>query len=104
ARPSRHTRGGRRSRSRVRHRLRGGPPVSRGRGGMVGRCRREDVHAQESAHGNGGGRLKPAVAAPRRAAGFTLIEVLISITLLALISGICYAAFHLGIRAVAKGE
>ena len=39
-----------------------------------------------------------------RSAGFTLVEVLISITLLALISGICYAAFHLGIRAVAKGE
>jgi general secretion pathway protein J len=48
--------------------------------------------------------VRPAVAHPRRAAGFTLIEVLISITLLALISGICYAAFHLGIRAVGKGE
>jgi hypothetical protein len=30
--------------------------------------------------------------------------VLISITLLALVAGICYAAFHLGIRAVGKGE
>ena len=48
--------------------------------------------------------MRPALAHPRRAAGFTMIEVLISITLLALISGICYAAFHLGIRAVAKGE
>jgi prepilin-type N-terminal cleavage/methylation domain-containing protein len=37
-------------------------------------------------------------------AGFTLIEVLISISLFALVAGICYAAFHLGIRAVAKGE
>ncbi len=41
---------------------------------------------------------------PIRRAGFTMIEVLISITLLALIAGICYAAFHLGIRAVGKGE
>jgi hypothetical protein len=30
--------------------------------------------------------------------------VLISVTLLALVAGICYAAFHLGIRAVGKGE
>lgn len=43
--------------------------------------------------------------APRRhVSGFTMIEVMISITLLALIAGICYAAFHLGIRAVGKGE
>jgi prepilin-type N-terminal cleavage/methylation domain-containing protein len=40
----------------------------------------------------------------QRSAGFTLIEVMISITLLALVAGICYAAFHLGIRAVGKGE
>jgi prepilin-type N-terminal cleavage/methylation domain-containing protein len=40
----------------------------------------------------------------RASAGFTLIEVLISMSLLALVAGICYAAFHLGIRAVAKGE
>jgi general secretion pathway protein J len=40
----------------------------------------------------------------RRPAGFTLLEVIISMTLLALIVGICYAAFHLGIRAVEKGE
>jgi prepilin-type N-terminal cleavage/methylation domain-containing protein len=39
-----------------------------------------------------------------RAAGFTLIEIVISITLFALIAGICYAAFHLGTRAVVKGE
>jgi len=43
-------------------------------------------------------------ALPHRSAGFTMIEVMISITLLALIAGICYAAFHLGIRAVGKGE
>jgi prepilin-type N-terminal cleavage/methylation domain-containing protein len=43
-------------------------------------------------------------AASHPSAGFTLIEVLISITLLALVAGICYAAFHLGIRAVGKGE
>ena len=46
--------------------------------------------------------LRSAVA--RRRAGFTMIEVMISITLLALVAGICYAAFHLGIRAVGKGE
>jgi prepilin-type N-terminal cleavage/methylation domain-containing protein len=45
---------------------------------------------------------RPAVT--HRSAGFTLIEVMISITLLALVAGICYAAFYLGIRAVAKGE
>ena len=39
-----------------------------------------------------------------RPQGFTLLEIVIAMTLLALISGICYAAFHLGIRAVAKGE
>ena len=38
-----------------------------------------------------------------RPAGFTLLEVLISMVLLALIAGICYAAFHLGTRAVMKG-
>ena len=43
-------------------------------------------------------------AVDRRRAGFTMIEVMISITLLALVAGICYAAFHLGIRAVGKGE
>ena len=43
-------------------------------------------------------------ASRRHVSGFTMIEVMISITLLALIAGICYAAFHLGIRAVGKGE
>jgi prepilin-type N-terminal cleavage/methylation domain-containing protein len=38
-----------------------------------------------------------------RPSGFTLLEVLISMMLLALIAGICYAAFHLGTRAVMKG-
>jgi prepilin-type N-terminal cleavage/methylation domain-containing protein len=32
-------------------------------------------------------------AGTHRSAGFTLIEVMISITLLALVAGICYAAF-----------
>ena len=48
--------------------------------------------------------MRRPAAAPRRSAGFTMIEVMISVTLLALVAGICYAAFHLGIRAVAKGE
>ena len=43
-------------------------------------------------------------AVARHRAGFTLIEVMISITLLALVAGICYAAFYLGVRAVGKGE
>ena len=33
-----------------------------------------------------------------RRAGFTLLEVVISMVLLALVAGICYAAFHLGTR------
>jgi general secretion pathway protein J len=40
----------------------------------------------------------------RGARGFTLLEVIVSMTILALVTGICYAAFHLGIRAVSKGE
>jgi prepilin-type N-terminal cleavage/methylation domain-containing protein len=39
-----------------------------------------------------------------RSAGFTLLEVVISMVLLALVAGICYAAFHLGTRAGIKGE
>jgi prepilin-type N-terminal cleavage/methylation domain-containing protein len=39
-----------------------------------------------------------------RPGGFTLLEVLIAMSLLALVAGICYAAFHLGTRAVVKGE
>ncbi|MFN8543064.1 MAG: type II secretion system protein GspJ [Candidatus Binatia bacterium] len=42
----------------------------------------------------------------RRAAapGFTLLEVVLAMTSLALVAGICYGAFHLGLRAVQKGE
>lgn len=41
----------------------------------------------------------------RRAdSGFTLLEVVLAMTLLALVVAICYGAFHLGIRAVEKGE
>jgi prepilin-type N-terminal cleavage/methylation domain-containing protein len=41
----------------------------------------------------------------RRAAraGFTLLEVVLAMTALALISAICYGAFHVGMRAVAAG-
>jgi prepilin-type N-terminal cleavage/methylation domain-containing protein len=39
-----------------------------------------------------------------RAGGFTLLEVVIAMVLLALVAGICYAAFHLGTRAGIKGE
>jgi len=43
---------------------------------------------------------------PRRGAagGFTLLEVMLAMTALAMLSAICYAAFHLGIRAVQRGE
>jgi prepilin-type N-terminal cleavage/methylation domain-containing protein len=40
----------------------------------------------------------------RARAGFTLIEVIIAMSLLALVATICYSAFQLGIRAVEKGE
>ena len=36
--------------------------------------------------------------------GFTLIEVVLAMTVLALVTAICYAAFHLGIRAIERGE
>jgi prepilin-type N-terminal cleavage/methylation domain-containing protein len=36
--------------------------------------------------------------------GFTLIEVVLGMSILALIASICYGAFHLGIRAVERGE
>jgi general secretion pathway protein J len=39
-----------------------------------------------------------------RRAGFTLLEVVLAMTALALVVGICYGAFHLGIRAVERGE
>lgn len=40
----------------------------------------------------------------RTAAGFTLLEVVLAMTSLALVTAICYGAFHLGLRAVEKGE
>jgi prepilin-type N-terminal cleavage/methylation domain-containing protein len=36
--------------------------------------------------------------------GFTLVEVALAMSLLASVAVICYAAFHLGIRAVERGE
>src|SRR5262245_2458891 len=36
--------------------------------------------------------------------GFTLLEVVIALTALALVTVICYGAFHLGIRAMERGE
>jgi hypothetical protein len=39
----------------------------------------------------------------RPAAGFTLLEVVLALTSLALLTGICYAAFSLATRAVARG-
>ena len=36
--------------------------------------------------------------------GFTLLELMLAMSALALIAAICYGAFHLGIRAVERGE
>jgi len=36
--------------------------------------------------------------------GFTLVEVILAMTVLALVTAICYGAFHLGIRAIERGE
>jgi type II secretory pathway component PulJ len=37
-------------------------------------------------------------------AGFTLLEVVLAMTSLVMVTAICYAAFHLGMRAVERGE
>ena len=37
-------------------------------------------------------------------AGFTLLEVMLAMTSLVMVTAICYAAFHLGMRAVERGE
>jgi prepilin-type N-terminal cleavage/methylation domain-containing protein len=36
--------------------------------------------------------------------GFTLLELIITMSLLAVIAGICYSAFHLGMRVMERGE
>jgi prepilin-type N-terminal cleavage/methylation domain-containing protein len=36
--------------------------------------------------------------------GFTLLELMLAMTALALVAAICYGAFHLGVRAVEHGE
>lgn len=38
------------------------------------------------------------------ARGFTLLEVVLAMSVLALVTMVCYGAFHLGIRAVERGE
>src|SRR3989454_11360405 len=53
-----------------------------------------------AATGSAGGTLPAAVAR----AGFTLLEIVIALTALALVTVICYGAFHLGIRAMERGE
>lgn len=40
----------------------------------------------------------------RAQAGFTLLEVILAMTALAMVTGIVYAAFHLGVRAVERGQ
>src|SRR5437762_13050592 len=51
----------------------------------------------------GSGSVVPGAAAVTRA-GFTLLEIVIALTALALVTVICYGAFHLGIRAMERGE
>jgi len=53
--------------------------------------------------GRGSGSVVPGAAAVTRA-GFTLLEIVIALTALALVTVICYGAFHLGIRAMERGE
>ncbi len=49
--------------------------------------------------------MRRRVARPAGArGGFTLLEVTLAMTALALITAICYGAFHLGVRAVERGE
>jgi general secretion pathway protein J len=40
----------------------------------------------------------------RFTSGFTLLEVVLAMSVLALVAMVCYGAFHLGIRAVERGE
>jgi prepilin-type N-terminal cleavage/methylation domain-containing protein len=40
----------------------------------------------------------------RAAAGFTLLEVMLAMVCLAMVAAVCYGAFHLGIRALERGE
>jgi general secretion pathway protein J len=47
---------------------------------------------------------KPPLARPRGAAGFTLIEVVLAITIFALMAGVLYGAFSLGHTAVEKSQ
>src|SRR2546428_10209258 len=76
------------------------PPAGRARacgfrGGRPGR---------RGARGRGRGSRSGAPAAAAVARGFTLLEIVIALTALALITVICYGAFHLGIRAMERGE
>jgi hypothetical protein len=46
----------------------------------------------------------PRRGAASGTAGFTLLELILAMTSLAMITAICYGAFHLAIRAVERGE
>src|SRR5438445_4461078 len=71
---------------------------ARARGAAGGRRGRRGARGPRT--GSAGGTLPAAVAR----AGFTLLEIVIALTALALITVICYGAFHLGIRAMERGE
>ena len=71
---------------------------ARARGSAGGRRGRRGARGPRT--GSAGGTLPAAVAR----AGFTLLEIVIALTALALITVICYGAFHLGIRAMERGE
>src|SRR2546425_7292077 len=59
---------------------------------------------RRGARGRGRGSRSGAPAAAAAARGFTLLEIVIALTALALVTVICYGAFYLGIRAMERGE
>jgi len=71
---------------------------ARARGSAGGRRGRRGARGPRT--GSAGGTLPAAVAR----AGFTLLEIVIALTALALVTVICYGAFYLGIRAMERGE
>src|SRR5947208_10722098 len=71
---------------------------ARARGSAGGRRGRQGARGPRT--GSGGSTLPAAVAR----AGFTLLEIVIALSALALVTVICYGAFYLGIRAMERGE
>ena len=69
----------------------------------------EDLHAEDpapcvSTRRSWGRKRRMTTRRPSRAAGFTLLEVVLAMTSLAMLTAIIYGAFHLGTRALEKGQ